>query len=35
MSGAEQEIFEVLGAEDARIFCRHYGVEESGKCAGG
>ncbi len=27
---SRQEIVEVLGVEDARIFCRHYGVEEAG-----
>jgi uncharacterized protein len=27
---SRKEIFEVLGADAARIFCRHYGVEEMG-----
>ena len=27
---SRQEIVDVLGVEDARIFCRHYGVEEVG-----
>ena len=32
---SRQEIVEVLGAEDARIFCRHYGVEETGNAPAG
>jgi uncharacterized protein len=31
---SREEIVEVLGAEDARIFCRHYGVEEMGNAPG-
>ena len=32
---SRQEIVEVLGEEDARIFCRHYGVEETGNAPAG
>ena len=32
---SRQEIVEVLGAEEARIFCRHYGVEENGNAPAG
>ena len=32
---SRQEIVEVLGAEEARIFCRHYGVEEAGNAPTG
>jgi uncharacterized protein YyaL (SSP411 family) len=30
-----EEIFDLLGAEDAHIFCRHYGVEEIGNAPAG
>ena len=32
---SRQEIVDVLGEEDAQIFCRHYGVEEMGNAPAG
>ncbi|MFZ4680928.1 MAG: thioredoxin domain-containing protein [Terrimicrobiaceae bacterium] len=32
---SKQEIVEALGAKDAEIFCRHYGVEENGNAPAG
>ena len=32
---SREEIVEVLGPEEARIFCRHYGVEEVGNAPAG
>jgi uncharacterized protein YyaL (SSP411 family) len=32
---SRQEIVDLLGAEDTRIFCRHYGVEEVGNVLAG